>query len=302
MHVATRLATATTGTGRLHEHDLRHRIEHHDPRDGGTIDAADVNTPLCRDLGPARRARRHGRAHRDPGSDARPDSVRARIWALRVRDLGTYSATTANSPWILASGDGTAGRWVSDGYALLGASLTTYRGITRPPAYISAGPAVAGHGVHHRRSADTDDILRLQFPDAYAAGAEGKIMYFPIEGLMNDMVITAATVYVTGYSGGGGHARLPALMPGIVIRRLRSTGAIRRSSPAASCSTRAEASARTRLPTPSRPAPQSTRTTRSEPGLRILPAWCRTRGHTNALAYLDVGGAYLTVTGRRYVQ
>ena len=61
----------------------------------------------------------------------------------------------------------------------------------------------------------------------YTAAAEGKIMYFPIEGLMNDEVITDATVYVTGYSGGGGHADLPALMPGIcVIRRRRSTGEI----------------------------------------------------------------------------
>ena len=84
------------------------------PSDGDTIDAADVNTPLA--------------AIWDQ-HDVLADTAALTAILVPTHGLiryvrgyghyvfvtsGTYSASTAASPWILASGDGTAGRWVLD--------------------------------------------------------------------------------------------------------------------------------------------------------------------------------------------
>lgn len=274
------------------------------PSDGDTIDAADVNTPLA--------------AVWDQ-HDVLADTAALTAILVPTHGLiryvrgyghyvfvtsGTYSATTVDSPWILASGDGTAGRWVSDGYAFLGASLTTYRGITRPPAYISAGVAVAGDTAFTTVVAPTPtQSYSLAFPDVYTVSAQGKILYFPIEGLLNDEVITAATVYVTGYSGGGGHAGLPALMPGIcVIRRLRSTGAISSLQSGGfvlDTSGGVGAYEATHAITTGAAIDQNNTVKNQDYEYFLL---VQNEGHTNAIAYLDVGGAYLTITGRRYMR
>ena len=274
------------------------------PSDGDTIDAADVNTPLAAlwdqhdtladltaltaILVPTHGLMRHVRGY---GHYVFVSS-------------GTYSATTADSPWILASGDGTAGRWVYDGIAHIGETATFYRGISRPPPYISAGTAAAGDTAFTTVVAPTPTTsYALKFPDVYNAGAEGKIMYFPIEGLLNDEVITAATVYVTGYSGGGGHAGLPALMPGIcVIRRRRSTGAISSLQSGGfvlDTSGGVGAYEATHAITTGAAINQNNTVKNQDYEYFLL---VQNEGHTNALAYLDVGGAYLTITGRRYMR
>lgn len=190
---------------------------------------------------------------------------------------------------------------LADAVAYLSASLTTYRGITRPPAYISAGPAVAGDTASTTVVATTPTTsYALKFPDVYAAGAEGKIMYFPLEGLMNDEVITAATVYVTP---AGAHAGLPALMPGIcVIRRLRSTGVIsslQSGGFALDTSGGVGAYEATHAITTGAAINQNNTVKNQDYEYFLL---VQNEGHTNALAYLDVGGAYLTITGRRFMQ
>lgn len=193
---------------------------------------------------------------------------------------------------------------LADAVAYLSASLTTYRGITRPPPYISAGTAAAGDTAFSAVVTPTPtQSYSLAFPDVYTAAAEGKIMYFPIEGLMNDEVITDATVYVTGYSGGGGHAGLPALMPGIcVIRRLRSTGAISSLQSGGfvlDTSGGVGAYEATHAITTGAAINQNNTVKNQDYEYFLL---VQNEGHTNALAYLDVGGAYLTITGRRFIQ
>jgi len=193
---------------------------------------------------------------------------------------------------------------LADAVAYLSASITTYRGITRPPPYISAGVAAAGDTASTTVVAPTPTTsYALKFPDVYTAGAEGKIMYFPIEGLMNDEVITDATVYVTGYSGDGGHADLPALMPGIcVIRRRRSTGEISSLQSGGfvlDTSGGVGAYEATHAITTGAAINQNNTVKNQTYEYFLL---VQNEGHTNALAYLDVGGAYLTITGRRYMQ
>ncbi|HQY59793.1 MAG TPA: hypothetical protein PK141_00225, partial [Polyangiaceae bacterium] len=149
------------------------------PSDGDTIDAADVNTPFA--------------AVWDQ-HDVLADTAALTAILVPTHGLiryvrgyghyvfvtsGTYSATTVDSPWILAAGDGTAGRWVRDDYGTIGVAFTTYRGVNRPAAYISAGVAVAGDTASTTVVALTPTTsYAMKFPDVYVAGAEGKIFYF----------------------------------------------------------------------------------------------------------------------------
>ena len=269
------------------------------PSDGDTIDAADVNTPFA--------------AVWDQ-HDVLADTAALTAILVPTHGLtrlvrgeghyvfvtsGTYSATTVDSPWILASGDGTAGRWVRDDYGTLGVAFTTYRGVNRPAAYVSAGPAAAGD------TAQTAVVVaggaysyELKFDTAYNAGAQGRIMYFPLTDLQTDDVITAATVYVTP---AGAHAGLPALMPGIcVIRRRLSTGVISslQSGGFALDTSGGLGAYEATHAIDTGAAIDQNNTVKPQTYEYFLLV--QNEGNTNALPYLDVGGAYLTITTRRY--
>lgn len=269
------------------------------PSDGDTIDAADVNTPFA--------------AIWDQ-HDVLADTAALTAILVPTHGLtrlvrgeghyvfvtsGTYSATTVDSPWVMASGDGTAGRWVRDDYGTLGVAFTAYRGVPRQPAYVSAGPAAAGD------TAQTAVVVaggsysyELKFDTAYAAGALGRIMYFPLTDLQNDDVITAATVYVTP---AGAHAGLPALMPGIcVIRRRLSTGVISslQSGGFALDTSGGLGAYEATHAIDTGAAIDQNNTVKPQTYEYFLLV--QNEGNTNALPYLDVGGAYLTITTRRY--
>lgn len=269
------------------------------PSDGDTIDAADVNTPFA--------------AVWDQ-HDVLADTAALTAILVPTHGLtrlvrgeghyvfvtsGTYSATTVDSPWILASGDGTAGRWVRDDYGTLGVAFTTYRGVNRPAAYVSAGPATAGD------TAQTAVVVaggaysyELKFDTAYDGGAQARIMYFPLTLQNDDDVITDATVFITP---AGAHAGLPALMPGIcVIRRLRNTGAISTLQSGGfvlDTSGGLGAYEATHSISTGAAIDQNNTVKNKDYEYFLL---VQNEGNTNALAYLDVGGAFITVTTRRY--
>lgn len=188
---------------------------------------------------------------------------------------------------------------LADAVAWLSDTVTTYRGVNRPAAYVSAGPELPGDtaqtavvfagGVHS---------YELKFYTVYDGGAQGRIMYFPLTDLQTDDVITAATVYVTP---AGAHAGLPALMPGIcVIRRRRSTGVISSLQSAGfALDTSAGVGAyEATHPITTGAAIDQNNTVKNQDYEYILLV--QNEGNTNALPYLDVGGAYLTITTRRY--
>lgn len=188
---------------------------------------------------------------------------------------------------------------LADAIAYLTGTVTTYRGVNRPAAYVSAGPAVAGD------TAQTAVVVaggaysyELKFDTAYDGGAQGRIMYFPLTDLQTDDVITAATVYVTP---AGAHGGLPALMPGIcLIRRLRSTGVISSLQSAGfALDTSAGVGAyEATHPIETGAAIDQNNTVKNQDYEYFLLV--QNEGNTNALPYLDVGGAYLTITTRRY--
>lgn len=269
------------------------------PADGETIDAVDPNVPLA--------------AVWDQ-HDVLADTAALTAILVPTHGLtrlvrgeghyvfvtsGTYSATTVDSPWILASGDGTAGRWVRDDYGTLGVAFTTYRGVNRQPAYVSAGPVAAGD------TAQTAVVVaggsysyELKFDTAYAAGAQARIVYFPLTLQNDDDVITDASVFITP---AGAHAGLPALMPGIcVIRRLRNTGAISTLQSGGfvlDTSGGLGAYEATHSISTGAAIDQNNTVKNKDYEYFLL---VQNEGNTNALPYLDVGGAFITVTTRRY--
>ncbi len=127
---------------------------------------------------------------------------------------------------------------------------------------------------------------------------QGKIMYFPLTDLQTDDVITAATVYVTP---AGAHAGLPALMPGIcVIRRRLSTGVISslQSGGFALDTSGGLGAYEATHAIDTGAAIDQNNTVKPQTYEYFLLV--QNEGNTNALPYLDVGGAYLTITTRRY--
>jgi hypothetical protein len=186
-----------------------------------------------------------------------------------------------------------------DGIGHLGESITVYRRVTRPPPYISAGVATAGDTASTTVVAPTPTTsYALTFPDVYVAGAEGKIMYFPLLDLHDGMTITAATVRMTA---AGGHGALPLLMPGIcVIRREVSTGTISSLQSGGfaldSSAGLGAYEASHDVATGSAIDQNNTVDTRTYEYFLLV----QNEGHTNAVLGLAVHGAYITATAPRY--
>lgn len=144
---------------------------------------------------------------------------------------GTYSASTAASPWILTATDGTPGRWVADQTA------DANKVITRS----FACPEVQARGCAKRAKSydpssttfwyplDTDNNAtnaadsryyyehnQMKFADADNTAAVGKHVLFPL----NAYLVQGATLSrVTVILGGQGHGALPAMMPALGVIR-----------------------------------------------------------------------------------
>ena len=203
------------------------------PSDGDTIDAADVNTPLAAlwdqhdtladltaltaILVPTHGLMRH---------------VRGYGHYVFVTS-GTYSASTAASPWILSAGDGTAGRWVLDltsqAQATVIRSFSCADGLPRGSVAMAKTHDITATGFWYPCTGDSTatDAARswmysqyryMKFPDAENASAVGRHLLFPLnQYLLQGSTLVSATLNLAGT----GHANLPAMMPSLAIVRYK---------------------------------------------------------------------------------
>jgi hypothetical protein len=199
------------------------------PSDGDTIDAADVNTPLAalwdqHDLIADLTALKailvptHGLTR----------YVRGYGHYVFVTS-GTYSASTAVSPWILTATDGTAGRWVADQTADANKQVVRSRACTSDFTYGQADVAkteTLPTATRVLREGGTDILLygdSLRFNVATAGSAIGRHVFFPLKSiLVNGATIDTAKLFLQPVVA---HAALPAMMPAMSIVRVDpSTG------------------------------------------------------------------------------
>ena len=198
------------------------------PSDGDTTDAADVNTPLA--------------AVWDQ-HDVLADTAALTAILVPTHGLiryvrgyghyvfvtsGTYSASTAVSPWILASGDGTAGRWVLDLTA--DANKTTRRSRNcNTNLFVAKADAAKSENVIgiDGGNFDFNDATvflystSIRFTAADNAAALGRHVYFPLnEFLINGATLTGARVLLQPVAA---HANVPAMMPAMSIVRYDPT-------------------------------------------------------------------------------
>lgn len=201
------------------------------PSDGDTIDAADVNTPLA--------------AIWDQ-HDALADLTALQAILVPTHGLvryvrgyghfmfvtsGTYSASTAASPWILTATDGTAGRWVLDLTAEANKSVSRSFAIADAKARgciaraKSADFTTTGFWrwvTTDTAAADTSSSLyyaegtELRFHDADNTAAVGRHLMIQL----NEYLCEGATLNGCALVlGGMGHGALPAMMPAMGIVR-----------------------------------------------------------------------------------
>jgi hypothetical protein len=142
---------------------------------------------------------------------------------------GTYSASTANSPYILTATDGTAGRWVADQTADANRQVVRSRACTSDFTYGLADTAkteTLPTASRVLREGGTDIFLygdSLRFNVATAGSAVGRHVFFPLNSiLINGATIDSAKLFLQPVSA---HASLPAMMPAMSIVRVDpSTG------------------------------------------------------------------------------
>jgi len=205
------------------------------PSDGDTIDAADVNTPFA--------------AIWDQ-HDVLADTAALTAILVPTHGLvryvrgyghyvfvtsGTYSASTAASPWILASGDGTAGRWVLDltsqAQATVIRSFSCADGLPRGSTAMAKTHDITSTAFWYPCTGDntaTDasrswmysEYRYMKFPDADNTAAVGRHLLFPLnQYLLQGSTLVSATLNLAGT----GHANLPAMMPSLAIIRYKPT-------------------------------------------------------------------------------
>ena len=203
------------------------------PSDGDTIDAADVNTPLA--------------AIWDQ-HDVLADTAALTAILVPTHGLiryvrgyghyvfvtsGTYSASTAASPWILASGDGTAGRWVLDltsqAQATVVRSFSCADGLPRGSAAIAKTHDITSSAAWQPCTGDNSasDASRswmdseyrfLRFMSVETGSAIGRHVLFPLNAYLLQGA-TLASVKLT--LGGQAHVALPAMMPSLAVIRYK---------------------------------------------------------------------------------
>ena len=205
------------------------------PSDGDTIDAADVNTPFA--------------AIWDQ-HDVLADTAALTAILVPTHGLvryvrgyghyvfvtsGTYSASTAASPWILASGDGTAGRWVLDmtsqAQATVIRSFSCADGLARGSTAMAKTHDITTTGFWYPCTGDStatdasrswmySEYRYMKFPDVENGSAIGRHLLFPLnQYLLQGATLVSATLNLAGT----GHANLPAMMPSLAIIRYKPT-------------------------------------------------------------------------------
>lgn len=204
------------------------------PSDGDTIDAVDVNVPLA--------------AVWDQ-HDVLADTAALTAILVPTHGLiryvrgyghyvfvtsGTYSASTAASPWILAAGDGTAGRWVLDltsqAQASVVRSFACGDGLPRGSTTIAKTHDITTTGFWYPCTGDStaSDAARshmyfeyqfISFPNVENGSAIGRHLLFPL----NQYLLQGATLNSVKLvlAGAGGHGALPAMMPSLAVIRYK---------------------------------------------------------------------------------
>lgn len=201
------------------------------PSDGDTIDAVDVNVPIA--------------AMWDE-HDVLADITALRAILVPTHGLvrfvrgyghyvfvtsGTYSASTANSPWITTATDGTAGRWVLD------LTADSNKQIVRSFACANANPLgcakraksydISTTTVWYPLDWDSNSSVaadsryyfewnQVKFSGADSAAALGQHAIFQL----NPYLVNGATLdSVKLILGGQGHGALPLMMPALGVVR-----------------------------------------------------------------------------------
>lgn len=198
------------------------------PSDGDTIDAADVNTPLA--------ALWDQHDMLDTLVALQAILVPTHGLTRYVRGYGhytfvtsgTYSATTAQSPWILTATDGTAGRWVhqdaAQAIATIGRRVNLSRSVIGVTG-ITAKSGTTGGPFDEIPSTGTPILnfftVGLWFADVNNATASTRHLIISLDdALCHGATLEYAVLYLTGKAG---HAGLPAVMPALSIVRWDAT-------------------------------------------------------------------------------
>ena len=277
------------------------------PSDGDTIDAADVNTPLA--------------AIWDQ-HDVLADTAALTAILVPTHGLiryvrgyghyvfvtsGTYSASTAASPWILASVDGTAGRWVLDLTSQANKTTRRSRGCTSDLVMGNANTAktqaMVGIAMAETLSASNavlyGDHLRYLVVDDTAAF--GLHVYFPLNSILVDgATITSAKIWVRPNTA---HASLPAMMPAMSVIRYDPSAQVQDSLRAAgmyddqSVDVAAYNAHHTITFTPDQNATVDFVNTK---GYQYWLVFCN-EGHTNAVAELQLFGIQVVMSTKGYL-
>ena len=194
------------------------------PSDGDTIDAADVNTPLS--------------AIWDQ-HDVLADTAALTAILVPTHGLiryvrgyghyvfvtsGTYAASTAQSPWILASGDGTPGRWVLDLTSQAVTTVTRVIRTSRNVIGVTAETAKSGvqAGPYDEIPSTATPLLNffmgyLWFVTANNASASPRHLCISLDdALVHGATLDSVKLYLKGKAGHGG---LPVVMPALSIIR-----------------------------------------------------------------------------------
>ncbi len=136
---------------------------------------------------------------------------------------GTYSASTAASPWILTATDGTAGRWVRDLTAEGNATIVRVIPATRPIGHqIDLAPQTFNAVIVPPNATDLRQYPdRLLFLNVNAGANLACHAFFNLNPYLKDgATITRVYAFLDGEAG---HAALPTTMPAFSVYRTPTT-------------------------------------------------------------------------------
>ncbi len=283
------------------------------PSDGDTIDAADVNVPLA--------ALWDQHDFLDTLVALKAILVPTHGLTRFVRGYGhytfvtsgTYSASTAVSPWILAATDGTAGRWVSEGAAdaqkTIVRSFACADGSPRGSTEIAKTHDMSGNVFWEPANADSTGAdagrayyyfegRQIKFTDANNAGATGKHVLFHL----NQYLVHGANFdsLKLNLKGAGGHGALPAMMPSLALVKFDPEADTLVSLLAANTVDDASASTAAYDAVHSITLTPDQNTTISLTKYSYYAVVCN-EGHTNALAELALRNLIITMTTAGYM-
>jgi len=202
------------------------------PSDGDTIDAADVNTPFAAIWD------QHDVLADTAALTAILVPTHGLVRYVRGNghyvfvDSGTYSASTVQSPWILASGDGTPGRWVLD---LTSQAVTTVTRVIRTSRNVIGITAITGKsgtnaGPFDEIPSTATPLINnftgyMWFADVNNASASTRHLCISLDdSLVHGATLDSVKLYLRGKAGHGG---LPVVLPALsIIRYDASTNTI----------------------------------------------------------------------------